>query len=155
MMFEDGDMHDDGKARERKFRWKDSDNSDWKNAYLDYDTDSGTEDEEEIKRPTLKLDNDDNSNTATTETETRKVETNVKMVESASTLVNKRSMTFGGGKINNITSFILRDERLKNVLSTKRPSPLKMKKRNKKQKKSEPQVSVFDFFNEKNNSLAN
>jgi hypothetical protein len=160
MLFENGDMHDDGKAREKKFRWNTDDDTDWQNIYRNIDSDNEGEidgdGDEVVKQAGLNMDNDDVDVTITN-TDTN---TNSNLPDkSNSPLANKlkpsnQYRTFPSNDSNGkskgvcLSNFIVRDERLKDIMSRKRTPP-KVTNNSKKWKQTQAKKnhpSIFDML---------
>lgn len=150
--FEDGDLHEEGGNRKRKFKWtfdeqemdhftnvlSDSENSEDDDS--DAEANDNSEDRGQIRLKTIS-DNQDSSAPVTTTIEPAtdncvelKPVSKPKMFERK--VVKKRNMS--------ITSFVVRDERLKLLINNKSTS--RVETSNKKLKTQESRMSIFDVL---------
>jgi hypothetical protein len=136
MLFEDGDLHEDGKIREKKFRWNFVEDENIINNFMNDDSEDeycSEEDEQNIKTPVLRI----SEETISTKT------FSLKSKHSLNSDVNGMKK----GIMNSISSFVVRDERLKSIISKRTLNSNQSKKPTKRLKSSKKSVtSIFDLL---------
>ena len=153
-LFEDGDLHDDGRQRQKKFRWNFEVDDNFVNDYINEDSDDNymdSDEDEKTKTPTLKMStNEHNSNNSTQmNTNLEKFKLNFKQNFDLKN-INKNI----GSETNNtsISAFVVRDKRLNTIMSIQSKRSLNSKnsfKSNKRLKSSmkNTKTSIFDLLN--------
>lgn len=150
MMFEDGDLHEDGGQRQRKFRWKFNGDDNFVNDYINEDSDDNymdSDEDEKTKTPVLKM--FDKSG----ETSDHRLDKLKSKLKNSFELkdINKNLRIESKAGVNSLSAFVVRDQRLKTVMSVgdKRrlsdDNGFKSSKRFKDSKKNK-KTSVFDLL---------
>ena len=157
--FDDGDLHDEDDDRKKKFKWKlagEEDMDDFANMLSDSDEDdtqSNASDDEESQIKMIRLKKESSSIEQTIAT-VDSVAEGVAMAstctsQSISVVKSKAQTIRSTAKISTrstkISSFFIKDERLKGILN-KRPANFAENNFNKKQKTNESK-SIFDVIN--------
>ena len=155
-LFEDGDLHEDGKQRQRKFRWNFETDENYVNDYINDDSDENytdSDEDEKTKTPTLKM----FDKTEVKETIDSKLENRFKLnLKQNFELKNLNKNTTSDAKSGSISAFVVRDRRLNTIMSFESKRSLKSKnnfKSNKKFKSSKEKTkkSIFDLLDPNNN----
>jgi hypothetical protein len=136
MLFEDGDLHEDGKVREKKFRWNFVEDENIINNFMNDDSEDEycSEEEENIKTPVLRI------------SEETICTTNFSL-RSKHNLNSDVKKGFQPRIMNSISSFVVRDERLKSIISKRTLDSNQSKKSTKRLKSSKKSVtSIFDLL---------
>lgn len=139
MLFEDGDLHEDGKIREKKFRWNFVEDENIINNFVNDDSEDEycSEEEENIKTPVLRI----SEETISTKNFSLKSKHNL------NSDVNGMKKGFQPTIMNSISSFVVRDERLKSIISKRTLNSNQSKKPTKRLKSSKQSVtSIFDLL---------
>ena len=150
-LFEDGDLHEDGRQRQKKFRWNFETDDTFVNDYINEDSDDNymeSDEDEKTTTPALKM-YDQNSgleNKSIENSEKPKLKPTLSLKNINKTIVSDKS------GVNSLSAFVVRDERLKSVISFESKRSLDSKssfKSNKKFKTSKKcaKTSIFDLLN--------
>ena len=155
-LFEDGDLHDGGRQRQKKFRWNFDTNEDFVNDYINEDSDDNymdSDEDEKTKTPTLKMTDQ------TIAVETKVTQTLDKLKSNFKQSFNLKNInkTIGSSetKSSSISAFVVRDKRLTSIMSVKNKRSLNSKNNSKSNKrlkssKKNTKTSIFDLLNPNN-----
>lgn len=138
MYLENGDLHDDGRNRQKKFSWKNAFDNKLQIEYQDSEDDGSNDEDQDIKRPVLKmLDNEDSIQNSTS------LSINEQQLKRSNAFMSLQ-------KSNSLSSFIIRDERLKSIISNPKVNCEKQMNRPRKKQKTckntDNNLSIFDFI---------